>query len=495
MRVLYIDIDSLRPDHLGCYGYGRPISPHIDALAAQGVRFNRFYASDTPCVPSRAALFSGRAGIESGVVTHEHIPSAAQLRYGNRERHGAAPVWMHHLAKNGIQTASFSSFANRHLAGWFHFGFRQFHLDSLKNGDEDAPEVNDVFLPWLETNGQKDDWFVHLNFWDPHTYYTEPRENYDFAASFPAPDWPDAATIERQQRDTGVRSAGHIWTTAEEKVRGRWPNMPAQLKNRADFEHLIDGYDGAIHFVDQQLGRVFDALRAQGVWDETAIIISADHGEAFGELGQYMEHGSAAPAVHHIPLIIKWPGKTDGCAGQARDELLLNFDLSATVSAALGFGVPSGWNGRSFAPLLQGEKMDDPRESLVWSHGLHCRQRAVFDGKWCFIRTYEPSYYEYPPRMLFDLESDPHTQNDLAATQIERVLAMENQLLEWEKASVAATGLPDMMREISEILVNVLGGVEAHLQVLENENRGEDAARLRAIRARVEAGEYAAPPL
>jgi arylsulfatase A-like enzyme len=152
MRVLYIDIDSLRPDHLGCYGYKRPLTPNIDSIAAQGVRFNHFYASDTPCVPSRAALFSGRAGIQSGVVAHEHIPQASQLRYGNAERGGNAPVWMHHLAKNGVQTASFSSFANRHLMGWFHFGFRQFHLDSLKNGDEEASEVNAVFLPWLESN-------------------------------------------------------------------------------------------------------------------------------------------------------------------------------------------------------------------------------------------------------------------------------------------------------------------------------------------------------
>ena len=70
MRILYIDIDSLRADHLGCYGYHRHTSPNIDALAEQGVRFENVYASDAPCLPSRTALWSGRTGFHTGVVSH-----------------------------------------------------------------------------------------------------------------------------------------------------------------------------------------------------------------------------------------------------------------------------------------------------------------------------------------------------------------------------------------------------------------------------------------
>lgn len=483
MRVLYIDIDSLRPDHLGCSGYGRPISPNIDAVAAEGARFSRCYATDTPCVPSRAALFSGRDGIHNGVVAHENTPAGAQMRYGNAQRHGDAPFWMHQLAKNGVRTASFSSFGNRHLAGWFHFGFREFFLSSLKNGDENADEVNAVFLPWLEANGAEDHWFAHLNLWDPHTYYTEPRANFDFAAQFPAPAWPDAAEIARQQHLTGVRSASHIWTTAEEKRRDLWPNMPAAVRNRAEFEHLINGYDGAIHFADAQLKRVFDGLKNLGVWDETAIIISADHGEAFGEMGQYMEHGSAALAVHHIPLIVRWPGLTP--PGTVCDDLVHNIDLPPTVCEALNLNVPGGWNGRSLLPQLRGETDGAPREKIVLSHGLHCRQRSVFDGKMAFVRTYEPSYYEYQPRMLFDIAADPHQTRDIANQQPETVAEMENYLLNWERSAVEETSLPDALREIAAVPVDVLGGVAAHLGVLRSEGREADAARLEAIRARV----------
>lgn len=132
MRLLYIDIDSLRPDYLGYYGYARPTSPVIDSVAAQGVRLTESFASDTPCVPSRAALFSGRSAIENGVVTHENIPAGSTLRYGPRERFGGAPLFMHALAGAGLHTVSFSSFADRHYAGWFSFGVREFRLPSLK---------------------------------------------------------------------------------------------------------------------------------------------------------------------------------------------------------------------------------------------------------------------------------------------------------------------------------------------------------------------------
>jgi choline-sulfatase len=74
-RILYIDIDSLRPDHLSCYGYHRLTSPHIDALAADGVRFDNCYISDAPCLPSRTALWSGRCGFHTGVVNHGGVAS------------------------------------------------------------------------------------------------------------------------------------------------------------------------------------------------------------------------------------------------------------------------------------------------------------------------------------------------------------------------------------------------------------------------------------
>jgi choline-sulfatase len=80
MRILYIDCDSLRPDHLGCYGYDRDTSPNIDRIADDGRRFTNYYASDVPCLPSRTALFTGQLGIHTGVVNHGGIAADSAHR-------------------------------------------------------------------------------------------------------------------------------------------------------------------------------------------------------------------------------------------------------------------------------------------------------------------------------------------------------------------------------------------------------------------------------
>lgn len=101
MKVIYFDIDTLRPDHLSCCGYGRP-TPHIDALAADGVRFSRAYASNTPCMPARAALFTGCFGVVNGVETH----GTAALSVATPPETALPRV----LSWEGVHTAAVSSF-------------------------------------------------------------------------------------------------------------------------------------------------------------------------------------------------------------------------------------------------------------------------------------------------------------------------------------------------------------------------------------------------
>lgn len=496
MRVLYIDIDSLRPDHLGCYGYARPTSPQLDAVAAEGVRFNHYYCANSPCVPSRAAMFSATPGIRSGIVTHETTPAGCDFRFQGTQRHGERPTLAHRLAAADVHTASFTTFADRHSAGWFTFGFRELHVPSLKGGNEDAPEVNAAFLPWLADRGRNDNWFVHLNYWDPHTLYTQPTDYVRQMRSHPAPQWPDAQTIQRQQSDVGIRSASMLWGNHAHDGFGksRVPDtMPDAISSRSDFEHLINGYDGAIRYLDDQLAAVFDQLKSQGLWDQTAIIISGDHGEAFGELGQYAEHGSCSRSVHRLPLIIRWPGITDAAAGTSRDDLLLNTDLAPTITSSLGLELPQGWPGRSFLDALRG-RGETRSDTLVWTHGLHTRQRAVFDGRWLFIRTYEPGWHTYPPRMLFDTQDDPHEQHDLAEAEPARVAAMQRHLLEWERSHVVATGHPDPMRQATAQPPKPPAAIQQVLDRLGAAGRFADGDRLRDVRGRIPT-DYAPLPL
>jgi len=150
MRILYIDIDSLRPSHLGCYGYDHGTSPNTDRLASQGVCFANCYPPDLPCLPSRTSLFSGRLGRHHGAVAHGGTRAEP---YGDGPRRGFRPrlarsSWPALLREQGHHTASISSFADRHGAWHIHAGFAE-AIDPGLRGHEGAEAVTPLALDWL----------------------------------------------------------------------------------------------------------------------------------------------------------------------------------------------------------------------------------------------------------------------------------------------------------------------------------------------------------
>ena len=427
MRVLYLDLDSMRADHFGCYGYARDTTPHMDAVAAEGIRFDRCYASDSPCVPSRAALFSGRIGLHNGVAAH--WGPACQFRFpGIGHRYSRrAPMFMRHLRQHGYRTISFSSFADRHQAFWFSSGWSELHTFTLKQGNEDANEVNDAVLPWLDLHAEEDDYFVHVHYWDPHRHYTMPASWAKRFAKEPPPGWPDAAAIERHRETGGPFTPSELYPWGD----GKSPvqSMPDEIRNPDDFKQLVDGYDGAIRFMDEQIGRILDLLRTKGVYEETLIIISADHGEAMGEFGVYGDHVCAAESVNRIPMILRGPGIPQ--EGGARRDLICNVDLPPTLCEQLEIPIPDGWDGRSFAGLLSGMPYDG-RDQLVWSHGLYSVQRAVRTARWNFLRTYHPGLYEFEPRALYDMDADPYQSCNVIQEHPDIARKLEASLESWK---------------------------------------------------------------
>ena len=135
MRIIVFDIDCLRPDHLGCYGYDRPTSPAIDAIAEQGICFDNHFCASSPCLPSRTAWSSGRFGINNGVVSN--VRAGARFHIDNTSYSGPKPendMLMRVLRRTGLDTVSFSNFADRHSAPWFMVGWSEFHTPNLKGG-------------------------------------------------------------------------------------------------------------------------------------------------------------------------------------------------------------------------------------------------------------------------------------------------------------------------------------------------------------------------
>lgn len=201
MRILFLDLDSLSPDHLGCYGYHRNTSPNIDAIAKKGVRFENYYTTDAPCAPSRAALMSGRFGIHNGLVGHGG--TAGDMRHDGRDRDFQDQLAFHCLPqilrKSGMKTVLFSPFAERHSEWTFYAGFNEMH-NTGNCGMESAEEVTPGVLKWIDDHAKSDDWFLYVNYWDPHTPYRAPEDFGNPFADEPLPAWLNEETLERHKQ-------------------------------------------------------------------------------------------------------------------------------------------------------------------------------------------------------------------------------------------------------------------------------------------------------
>ena len=224
------------------------------------------------------------------------------------------------------------------------------------------------------------------------------------------------------------------------------PLMPGAVRNRDDFEHMVTGYDAAIAYTDHHVRQVLDELDRQGVLDETVVIISTDHGDAFGEHGIYSDHVCADEAINRIPLIVRWPGITPH--GESCDALVYNVDLSATLCALTGGPIPEHYDGRSLEDHLRGQSGFE-RDYLVWGHGLYTLQRAVRTKRHLMIRTYDDDGYPFDPVALYDMDSDPYQTTNLCGAEPDMLARMDHHLVEWlHEQSVKPYAIPDPMQVV-----------------------------------------------
>jgi arylsulfatase A-like enzyme len=188
--------------------------------------------------------------------------------------------------------------------------------------------------------------------------------------------------------------------------------MPGAVRNRHDFEQMLTGYDAAIAYVDAHVQQVLDELERQNLLDDAVLIVSSDHGDAFGEHGIYSDHVCADECIHRIPLIVRWPGIS--AENKRSMAWMTNVDLPPTVCDLLGMPAPSEWDGQSYADSVRGQDRVD-REFLVWDTGLYTVQRAVRTPSHLYIKTFDPfEYNNMGPVELFDMADDPFQCSNLA---------------------------------------------------------------------------------
>lgn len=490
MRILYVDCDSLRPDHLGCYGYHRDTSPNIDSLTADARLFCNYYVSDAPCLPSRTAYFTGRFGIHTGVVNHAGLNADIRHRGSIRDtstddRFRTLP---RELRDQDHHTVFVSPFPQRHGAWHVIDGFDEWY-DTGMGGEERAEVVYPYAVEWLQKNAERENWYLHVNFWDPHTPYDTPMEFGNPFADEPAPSWLTDERIREHYGSYGPHSARdvhHGYLTGDGP-----PDLertPDEIADREDFERWVDGYDVGIRYMDRYVGKLIDLLKSKGVYDETLIVVSADHGENLGELNVYGDHQTADDLTCRVPLIVTGPEIEPG-----RDNgLYYHLDFSATLVDLVDGTVPDGWDGRSFAPsLVDGESCG--REFLVTGQGTWACQRGVRWDDWLLLRTYHDGWKEFDPVELYDLSEDPHETKNLAGSS--PVVAQRGMALlhRWrgqrglDAATGASGGNPEAPRSLVDPLFEVIhnggpaylrGNMNVYVDRLRETGREEHAATI-----------------
>lgn len=485
MRILYIDIDALRPDRLGCYGYHRNTSPHIDQLAREAVRFENYYTPDAPCLPSRTAMYSGRFGIQTGVVGHGNSsanPKNEGILRTFRDAFDTQGL-ARQLQDAGYHTAMVSPFGQRHAAWWFYAGFNEIH-NTGKGGMESAEEVDPVLFPWLERNAKNDNWFLHVNFWDVHTPYRAPLEYGEPFANDPLPKHlDDEALIARHNKIVGPHCSLEIQMYNDDEL-PKYPRHPGKVNDLKSMRRIVDGYDTALRYVDDRVGLMVKMLKDAGVYDDTVIIISADHGENFGELGIYGEHGTADVATCRIPMIIKWPGMMQGTVDQG---LHYNIDLAPTLMDLLGRPHKPLWDGTSYADTLRTGKATG-HDQLIISQCAHVCQRSVRWDRWLYMRTYHDGFRLFPEEMLYDIVADPFEQKDVAQQNPQIVREGAWRLEQWHAAQMQKMPAPkvDPLWTVIEeggpyhaMHARGRSPLPKYLEFLEKTGRSEGAAALR----------------
>ncbi len=369
--VLLITIDTLRADRLSCYGGRLVRTPAMDALAAHGVRFENALAQVPITLPSHAVILTGTYPMYNGErdFTSPSLPARVGLLAEAFQRHGydtAAFVSSFVLNSSWGLNRGFQTYDD-------HFGPQQFEIRNPGNIERRAEETVGRLLAWFKARhpggATAHPFFVWLHLYDPHRPYDPPEP---FRTEF----------------------AGHL-------------------------------YDGEIAYVDSQLARLFDVLRASDLYDRTLIVLVADHGESLGEHGEDEHSFFVYNATLRVPLIVK-PPRGLGSARVVR-RLVGNIDVAPTLLRLLHMQDPLSrqFQGTSFASEILGKGAASerpiysetyyPRDSFGWSE-LRC------------ISTDRFKYIEAPHPELYDLLNDPKELHNLYGERASLAAALREQL-------------------------------------------------------------------
>lgn len=378
-NVVLIVMDTVRADHLSAYGYERPTTPFIDELCDSAVRYTHCRATGPWTLPSHASLFTGRFSFQHRARTE--IDSRGVLR--------ELPLSLKHLTlaealgERGYRTSAFVANA-AYLREEFQLdqGFGTYVVKR-----EPGLEKNKAAFEWLSEGEQP--FFLFLNYMDAHRPYN----------TRPLPGERESAF--------STEDVVHTSTLLDElyaEVMGAGRAAPEELVNE-----LLARYDTGIANADLAVGEVIAHLREQGLWENTLLVVTSDHGEFFGEHGLVEHSKDIYEEVLRIPLILKAPGVVPGSVS---DELISLADLPHLVSAAMPPSLAS-----ELGALFPRQSLEDfslaeisfsrGKDMAVYGNRFRRERSVIYSGKHKLIRSSDGQ------NELYDLEADPKELDNL----------------------------------------------------------------------------------
>ncbi len=377
--IILIVIDTLRADHLGTYGYARLTSPALDAFARNGAVFAHAYATSPWTLPTFGSIFTGLLPSQHG--------AGAVLSVGPKVLYGKladGPVTLgERLHAFGYPTQAIAGNPNLDprfgvARGFDGYDYYAGGMDDIRRADV----IVDRALAWIQSR-QGAPFFLFIHFFDPHMNYDPPAATRGrFTDALPH------GRLSLPFAESARVRAGRLWLSAEEQ------------------EFVRAAYDEEIAFVDLQLGRLFAALQAEGIFDRSIVLLTADHGEEHWDHNGF-EHGHTLyEELVHVPLIVWGPGVRPGRI----DAPVSLIDVAPTLLAAAGAPAIGAAPGLSLWPLLTTGQTPPARTLLAERPRYGPDRSAVI--RWPYKAVIDLTG---GPSRLFDLDADPGERINLSA--------------------------------------------------------------------------------
>lgn len=433
MKIILITIDTLRADRLGCYGYHPNISPNIDGLAKDGILFENMIAENNVTQSSFVTMLTGKNPHQHGIVNMK--PTKIPQRFLS------LPLI---LQRKGYKTAAVD--CNYRITGqsnpWFKRGFDTY-LDPSENRPThlnlSAKEINQKAIPWLKKNAQEPNFFLFLHYWDPHYPYQ-----------------PEASFAKWSKEQSPIIAQANEPTLKSCLREPLWSFISKYNQDNKSISQIQKNYDGTVKQADHYVGELIEEVKHLGIYEDTMIILTSDHGESLGEHKIYFDHHGLYDATLRVPLIITYPKRLPG--NKRISDLVQHADILPTITQLAKVPVPKGMgriDGTSVLSLIQPKKRKSRPFVVSCEANWQCK-RSIRNHHWKLIQSIERDIYGNPKYELYNLKQDPQEQRNVITQHPQVAKRLQHQMKLWVAQMLRRYRRPDPLARGAKVKMNKL---------------------------------------